>query len=58
MKTLDSKKKSRFERVEPGLFRDKPSGSYYTVLKKDGKTKWRKVVVSLRFSQNDPGWTS
>ena len=43
MKTLDSKKKSRFERVEPGLFRYKPSGSYYTVLKKDGKTKWRNL---------------
>ena len=43
MKTLDSKKKSRFERVEPGLFRYKASGSYYTVLKKDGKTKWRNL---------------
>ena len=43
MKTLDSKKKSRFERVELGLFRYKPSGSYYTVLKKDGKTKWRNL---------------
>jgi len=43
MKTLDSKKKSRFERVEPGLFRYKPSASYYTVLKKDGKTKWRNL---------------
>jgi hypothetical protein len=46
MKTLDSKKKSRFERVEPGLFRYKPSGSYYTVLKKDGKTKWRNLQTT------------
>jgi integrase len=46
MKTLDSKKKSRFERVEPGLFRYKSSGSYYTVLKKDGKTKWRNLQTT------------
>jgi integrase len=46
MKTLDSKKKSRFERVEPGLFRYKPSGSFYTVLKKDGKTKWRNLQTT------------
>ena len=46
MKTLDSKKKSRFERVEPGLFRYQPSGSYYTVLKKDGKTKWRNLQTN------------
>jgi hypothetical protein len=25
------------------LFRYKASGSYYTVLKKDGKTKWRNL---------------
>lgn len=46
MKTPDSKSKSRFERVEPGLFRYKPSGAYYTVLKKDGKTKWRKLKTT------------
>ncbi|HEV3272603.1 MAG TPA: hypothetical protein VGZ93_10525 [Candidatus Methylacidiphilales bacterium] len=41
LKRLDSKKKSRFERIEPGLFRYKSSDAFYTVLKKDGKTKWR-----------------
>ena len=46
MKTPAPKSKSRFERVEPGLFRYKSSGSYYTVLKKDGKTKWRNLKTT------------
>jgi hypothetical protein len=50
MKTLDSKKKARFEGVEPGLFRYQPSGSYYTVLKKDGKTKWRDLQTNDKAS--------
>jgi hypothetical protein len=45
LKTLDSKKKSWFERIEPGLFRYKSSGTFYTVLKKDGKTKWRNLKM-------------
>jgi hypothetical protein len=28
------------------LFRYKPSRSYYTVLKKDGKTKWRNLPTT------------
>jgi integrase len=44
---LGSVKKSvKFERVEFGLFRYKPSGVFYTVLKKDGKTKWRNLKIN------------
>jgi integrase len=46
MKTHQSKSQSRFERVEPGLFRYKSSGAFYTVLKKDGKTKWRNLQTT------------
>jgi integrase len=46
MKTHQSKSQSRFERVEPGLFRYKSSGAFYTVLKKDGKTKWRSLQTT------------
>lgn len=45
MKTLESQG-LRFERIEPGLFRYKSSRAYYTVLKKDGKTKWKNLQTT------------
>ncbi len=46
MKTNNSTSKARFEKVEPGLFRYKASVAYYTILKKDGKTKWKNLQTT------------
>jgi integrase len=41
-----AKSKSKFERVEPGLYRYRTSGVFYSVLKKDGKTIWKNLQVT------------
>jgi hypothetical protein len=38
-----AKIKSKFERIEAGLFRYRASGVYYSVLKRDGKTIWKNL---------------
>jgi hypothetical protein len=38
-----AKIKSKFERIEPDLFRYLASGVYYSALKRDGKTTWKNL---------------
>jgi integrase len=40
-----AKSKSKFERIEPGLYRYRSSGVFYSVLKMDGKTIWKNLHV-------------
>src|ERR1700761_138795 len=41
-----AKSKSKFERIEPGLYRYRSTGVFYSVLKKEGKTVWKSLQVT------------